>query len=80
METLAQRPEEELVREVEAAKEAFPGARIKVRRGHVVVVSEDLIVLEPFVWGRRMATRAGGSSDIGPDNAASGPFYIPRGV
>ena len=53
METMTEIPGDELVREVEAAKGIYPDARVKVRGGRVIVLTEDLIMLEPFVWAFR---------------------------
>ncbi len=53
MEMMTEIPGDELVREVEAAKGIYPNARVKVRRGRVIVLTEDLIMLEPFVWAFR---------------------------
>jgi hypothetical protein len=48
MEAMPEMLEDELVREVETAKDLFPGAPVKVRRGRVIVFEENLIMLEPF--------------------------------
>jgi hypothetical protein len=53
MDTMTEISEGELVREVEAAKRICPDARVKVRRGRVIVLSEDLIMLEPLGWAFR---------------------------
>ena len=50
MEAMTETTADELVRGVERAKEVFPGARVKVRRGRLIVVVEDLIIVEPFAW------------------------------
>lgn len=48
MEAMTDTTADELVRGVETAKEVFPGARVQVRRGRLIVVHEDLIIIEPF--------------------------------
>jgi hypothetical protein len=53
METITEMRGNELVQEVEAAKGIYPDARVKVRRGRVIVLTDDLIMLEPFVWAFR---------------------------
>jgi hypothetical protein len=50
IEAMTQIAADELVQQVETAKGFFPGSRVKVRRGRVIVLAENLIMLEPFVW------------------------------
>ena len=50
MEAMTEAAGDQLVQEVETAKELFPDARVKVRRGHLILFKEDLIIFEPLVW------------------------------